>query len=152
LQKQLASLQQGHAANTSGDPTDEMAFTSDQLLVYITKVRGSRTLDPRSPLSFELQSAPWLKPFVLNKCNTYNGLTDPYAFVLIFETSIEATGGDDTTKAKAFIMAATGIARAWYTALAPGSIESWDQLRDLIIFEFQGNYTHAVTSGDLHAC
>src|SRR6266542_5213624 len=79
-------------------------------------------------------------------------MTDPYAFVLLFETSVEATGGDDTTKAKAFIMAASGIARTWYTTLAPGSIESWDQLRDLLISEFQGNQARAVTLGDLHAC
>ena len=67
--------------------------------------------------------------------------------MLIFETSIGATGGDDSTKAKAFIMVATGIARAWYTTLALGSIESWEQLRDLIISEFQGNQTRAATLG-----
>src|SRR6266540_574388 len=60
-------------------------------------------------------------------------------------------GGDDTTKAKAFIMVASGIARTWYTTLAPRSI-LWDQLRDLLISEFQGNQARAVTSGDLHIC
>src|SRR6266540_2125039 len=94
LQKQLDSLQQEKAANVAGGEVHpERVSPSDQSPGYNTEIKGSKTLDPRSPLSFELQSAPWPKPFVLNKCNNYNGMIDLYAFVLLFETSIEATGG-----------------------------------------------------------
>ena len=86
------------------------------------------------------------------KLPTFAGDTDPREFFKTYETAMESCGGGEAIKAKAFPMAAEGIAGAWYTRLPPGSISSWGQLREQILVHFRGNHAKPVNSSDLHAC
>ena len=47
----------------------------------------------------------------------YDEKTDLVAFLMSFEATIQSVGGDESTMAKSFVMAVTGIARTWYTTL-----------------------------------
>lgn len=78
----------------------------------------------------------------------YNGKTNPNEFVMGFKARVESVGGDNTTMAKAFVLAIKGIALSWYTSLPPGRIYSWEQLREAFFSHFQGNYDGLVTMGD----
>jgi hypothetical protein len=60
-------------------------------------------------------------------------------------------GGDEFTMAKIFMVSVTGIARTRYTTLDTGRIHSWEQLRELMLENFQGNYDDLVTLGHLFA-
>ena len=56
----------------------------------------------------------------------------------MYETAVEAAGGDDTTKAKSVTLALRGV-------------YAWEQLRDLLRNNFQGNYTEPKGPGHLFA-
>ena len=111
-----------------------------------------RHIDPFSPLSPQLQAERWLVRFASVKLPTFAGNSDPREFFMRYETAVESCGGGEAIKAKAFPMAAEGIAGAWYTRLPPGSISSWGQLRDQISVHFRGNHAKPVNSSGLHAC
>ena len=68
-----------------------------------------------------------------------------------FEAAVESTGGDNATLAKAFALAVKGIARSWYSVLPPGSIYSWEQLRNALYSNFQGNRADKITTSDFFA-
>lgn len=44
---------------------------------------------------------------------------DPSKFLRVYETTIEAIGGDDTTKAKSVTLALTGVALTWFFTIPP---------------------------------
>lgn len=70
----------------------------------------------------------------------YDGKSDPKAFIMRFEAAIQSVEGNRTTMAKSLLMVVTGIARTWYTTLEPGRMFSWDQLKNVLLENFQGNY------------
>ena len=80
---------------------------------------------------------------------TYEGSTDPSQFLRVYETAIEAVGGDDTTKAKSVALALKGVALTWFFTIPPHSVYAWEQLRDLLRNNFQGNYTEPKDAGHL---
>jgi hypothetical protein len=51
--------------------------------------------------------------------------------------------------AKSLMMAVTGIARTEYTTLDAGRMYSWEQLQELMLENFLGNYDDPATSGHL---
>jgi hypothetical protein len=61
-----------------------------------------------SPLSVELESAPWPRRFNANTLPQYNGDYNPKEFLMKFEAAVESNGGDATTKAKALVLAVKG--------------------------------------------
>ena len=65
--------------------------------------------------------------------------SDSKEFVMSFKAVVETTGRDDTTLAKVVMLVVKGIERSWYSALPPGSIYSWEQLRNALYSNFQGN-------------
>lgn len=69
----------------------------------------------------------------------------------MYETAIEADEGDDTTKAKSVTLALKGVTLTWFFTIPPRSIYAWEQLRDLIRNNFQGNYTEPKDAGHLFA-
>ena len=81
----------------------------------------------------------------------FAGCTDPSEFLRVYETAVEAAGGDDTTKAKSVTLALKGVALTWFFTIPPRSIYAWEQLRDLIRNNFQGNYTEPKDAGHLFA-
>jgi len=52
------------------------------------------------------------------------------------EPAIASAGGNETVMAKSFVIAAEGDALGWYSMLRPGSIYSWENLRDKILANF----------------
>jgi hypothetical protein len=58
-----------------------------------------------------------------------------------YQVIIASSGGDDATMAKSFIIALEGPTLTWYTRLLPLSVESWKELRDKFLLNFQG-YRH----------
>lgn len=81
----------------------------------------------------------------------YNGKTDPKALVMSLEAAIQSVGRDEAIMAKSFVMVVTGIARTWYTTLKARKIFSWEQLREAMLENFQGNLNDPVTSRHLFA-
>jgi uncharacterized protein Usg len=53
---------------------------------------------------------------------------------------------------KSFVMAVKNIAQTWYPSLRPGTITSWQKLKDMLITSFQGFQTKPVTAQALFQC
>lgn len=89
-----------------------------------------KAVDTKSPLIQNLQMAPWPLSFKLSNITKYKGDTDPNEYLRVYETAVEAAGGDDTTKAKILQTMLEGVALSWYTTILPMSIYSWEHMRD----------------------
>jgi hypothetical protein len=48
--------------------------------------------------------------------------------------------------AKSFVMAVKNVLQTWYSSLRPGTITSWQKLKDMLITSFQGFQTKPVTA------
>jgi hypothetical protein len=54
--------------------------------------------------------------------------------------------------AKSFVMAVKNVAQTWYSSLRPGTITSWQKLKDMLVTSFQGFQTKPVTAQALFQC
>jgi hypothetical protein len=81
-----------------------------------------RNIVPVSPLSVELESAPWPRRFNANTLPQYDEDYDPKEFLMKFEAVVESNGGDATTKAKALVLALKGEVQYWYANIPNGHI------------------------------
>jgi hypothetical protein len=54
--------------------------------------------------------------------------------------------------AKSFVMAVQNVAHTWYSSLRPGTITSWQKLKDMLVTGFQGFQTKPVTAQALFQC
>jgi hypothetical protein len=54
--------------------------------------------------------------------------------------------------AKSFIMAVRNVAQTWYSSLRPGTITSWQKLKDMLVTSLQGFQTKLVTAQALFQC
>jgi uncharacterized protein Usg len=54
--------------------------------------------------------------------------------------------------AKSFVMAVRNVAQTWYSSLRPGTITSWQKLKDMLVIGFQGFQTKPVTAQALFQC
>jgi hypothetical protein len=61
-------------------------------------------------------------------------------------------GGNTTIMAKSFIMVVKSVAQTWYSSLRPGTITSWQKLKDMLVTSFQGFRTKPVTAQALFQC
>ena len=59
-------------------------------------------------------------------------------FLQLYEMSIEAANGEEKVMANWFPMALKDGARSWLLNLPPGSISSWNEMRDRFVANFQG--------------
>jgi hypothetical protein len=82
----------------------------------------------------------------------YDGHSNPKQFLMSCETTISSYGGNTTVMAKSIIMAARSVAQTWYSSLRPGTITSWQKLKDMLITSFQGFQTKPVTAQALFQC
>jgi hypothetical protein len=108
-----------------------------------------RNVVPVSPLSVELESAPWPRRFNANTLPQYDGDYDPKEFLMKFEAIVESNGGDATTKAKALVLALKGEVQYWYANIPKGHITSWFQLRNKLLSSFKGMQVEELDSNDL---
>jgi hypothetical protein len=107
-----------------------------------------RNVVPVSPLSVELESAPWPRRFNANTLPQYDGDYDPKEFLMKFEAAVESNGGDATTKAKALVLALKGEVQYWYANIPKGHITSWFQLRNKLLSSFKGMQVEELDSND----
>ena len=82
--------------------------------------------DPNSPLSVGLETARWPQGFKMPEVTSFQGCTDPSEFLRVYETVVEAAGGDDTTKAKSITLALKGVVLTWFFTIPPRSIYAWE--------------------------
>jgi hypothetical protein len=82
----------------------------------------------------------------------YDGHSDPKQFLMSYEATISSYGGNTTVMAKSFVMAVKNVTQTWYSSLRPGTITSWQKLKDMLITNFQGFQTKPVTAQALFQC
>jgi hypothetical protein len=80
------------------------------------------------------------------------GHSDPKQFLMSYEATISSYGGNTAVMAKSFVMAVKNVAQTWYSSLRPGTITSWQKLKDMLITSFQGFQTKPVTAQALFQC
>jgi hypothetical protein len=82
----------------------------------------------------------------------YDGHSDPKQFLMSYEATISSYGGNTAVMAKSFVMAVKSVAQTWYSSLRPGTITSWQKLKDMLITSFQGFQMKPVTAQALFQC
>jgi hypothetical protein len=82
----------------------------------------------------------------------YDGHSDPKQFLMSYEATISSYGGNTAVMAKSFVMAVRSVAQTWYSSLRPGTITSWQKLKDMLITSFHGFQTKPVTAQALFQC
>jgi hypothetical protein len=82
----------------------------------------------------------------------YDGHSDPKQFLMSYEATISSYGGNAGVMAKSFIMAVRNVAQTWYSSLRPGTITSWQKLKDMLVTSFQGFQTKPVIAQALFQC
>jgi hypothetical protein len=99
-----------------------------------------------------LQATPWPQSYKPPQLPMYDSHTDPKQFLMSYEATISSYGGNTTVMAKSFVMAVRSVAQTWYSSLRPGTITSWQKLKDMLITSFQGFQTKPVTAQALFQC
>jgi uncharacterized membrane protein len=94
--------------------------------------------DGASPLAAELQAIPWPPSYKPPQLPMYDGHSDPKQFLMSYEATISSYGGNAAVMAKSFVMAIKNVAQTWYSSLRPGTITSWQKLKDMLVTSFQG--------------
>jgi hypothetical protein len=107
---------------------------------------GNFAFDDASPLAVELQATPWPSSYKPPQLPMYDGHSDPKQFLMTCEATISSYGGNTVVMAKYFVMAVKSVAQTWYSSLRPGTITSWQKLKDMLITSFQGFQTKPVTA------
>jgi hypothetical protein len=69
-----------------------------------------------------LRQVRWPDKFKIGNINRYDGSSNPEEFIQVYQTVIEATGGDDRAKANSLPTVLTGAARSWLINLPEWSI------------------------------
>jgi hypothetical protein len=110
------------------------------------------TFDDASPLAAELQAIPWPPSYKPPQLPMYDGHSDPKQFLMRYEATISSYGGNAVVMAKSFVMAVRNVAQTWYSSLRPGTITSWQKLKDMLLTSFQGFQTKPVTAQALFQC
>lgn len=68
----------------------------------------------------------------------YNGTTNPRAHICDFVSFKALDYASSRATCKYFAITLLGNAKVWFTNLAPGSISSWLQLKDVFLIEYKG--------------
>jgi hypothetical protein len=110
------------------------------------------TFDNASPLAAELQAILWPPSYKPPQLPMYDGHSDPKQFLMSYEATISSYGGNTAVMAKSFVMAVKNVAQTWYSSLWPGTINSWQKLKDMLVTSFQGIQTKPVTAQALFQC
>jgi hypothetical protein len=67
----------------------------------------------------------------------YDGHSDSKQFLMSYEATISSYRGNAAVMAKSFVMAVKNVAQTWYSSLRPGTITSWQKLKDMLVTSFQ---------------
>jgi hypothetical protein len=113
---------------------------------------GNFAFDDASPLAAELQATMWPPSYKPPQLPMYDGHSDPKQFLMSYEATISLDWGNTAVMAKSFVMAVRSVAQTWYSSLRPGTIMSWQKLKDMLVTSFQGFQTKPVTAQALYQC
>jgi hypothetical protein len=97
---------------------------------------GTFTFDDASSLAAELQAIPWPPSYKPPQLRMYDGHSDPKQFLMSYEATISSYGGNADVMAKSFVMTVKNVAQTWYSSLRPGTITSWQKLKDMLVTSF----------------
>jgi hypothetical protein len=100
---------------------------------YDDSRHGKFAFDDASPLSTELQATLWPPSYKPPQLPMYDGHSDPKQFLMSYEATISSYGGNTAVMAKTFVMAVKNVAQTWYSSLRPGTIISWQKLKDMLV-------------------
>jgi hypothetical protein len=114
----------------------ECPFNEDEW--YDDFHHGNFTFDDTSPLAAKLQDTPWPQSYEPPQLPMYDGHSDPKQFLMSYEATISSYGGNAAVIAKSFVMAVKSVVQTWYSSLRPGTITSWQKLKDMLVTSFQG--------------
>jgi hypothetical protein len=105
-------------------------------------------------LAAELQAIPWPQSYKPPQLPMYDGHSDPKQFLMSYEATISSYSCHDNAAvmAKSFVMAVRNMAQTWYSSLRPGTITSWQKLKDMLVTSFQGFQTKPVTAQAMFQC
>jgi hypothetical protein len=81
-----------------------------------------------------------------------DGHLDPKQFLMSYEATISSYAGNAAVMAKSFVMAVRNVAQTWYSSFRPGTITSWQKLKDMLVTSFQGFQMKPVTASALFQC
>jgi hypothetical protein len=107
--------------------------------ITLTWRSGFRTL------AGPLREARWPTKFKASHIDKYDGSSNPEEFIQVYQTVIEAVGGDDRVNANFLHTTLSGADRSWLINLPEGSIYSWDQLCAMFIENFHVTYERPST-------
>jgi hypothetical protein len=113
---------------------------------------GNFAFDDASPLVAKLQATPWPSSYKPPQLPMYDGHSDLKQFLMSYEAIISSYGGNTAVMVKSFVMAVRSVAQMWYSSLRPGTITSWQKLKDMLVTGFQGFQAKPVTSQALFQC
>jgi hypothetical protein len=122
----------------------ESSFNEDEW--YDEFHHGSFTFDDASNMAAELQAIPWPQSYKPPQLPMYDGHPDLKQFLMSYEATISSYGGNVA------VMAVQNVAQTWYSSLYPGTITSWQKLKDMLVTSFQGFQTKPVTTQALFQC
>jgi hypothetical protein len=88
---------------------------------------GNFAFDDASPITIELQAAPWPPSYKPPQLPIYDGHSDLKQFLMSYEATISSYGGNTAIMAKSFVMAVRRVARTWYSSLRPVTITLWQK-------------------------
>jgi hypothetical protein len=94
------------------------------------------TFDDASPLAADLQAIPWPPSYKPPQLPTYDRHSDLKQFLMSYEATISSYRGNAAVMAKSFVMAVKNVAQTWYSSLRPGTITSWQKLKDMLVTSF----------------
>jgi hypothetical protein len=112
----------------------------------------TRSWDPKSPLSQEIQITPWPQTYRPVPLPRFSGQSDPRQFLMSYEAAILSAGGDNFVLVKSFIIATDEATTQWYSLLILGVIHGWDDLKQRILSNFQGFPHPELRESDLLLC
>src|SRR5438105_5889198 len=98
----------------------------------------------------DLRRVRWPEKFRPAPIEKYDGSASPDEFIQIYTTVVEAAGGTPKVMANYFPTALSGSARSWLMNLPAASIDSWDDLCDQFVANFQGTSTRPGEEDDLY--
>jgi hypothetical protein len=113
---------------------------------------GKFSFDDASPPGAELQATPWPPSYKPPQLPMYDRHSDPKQFLMSYEATKSSYGGNTVVMAKYFVMAVRSVAQTWYSSLQPGTIMSWQKLKDMLVTSFQGFQSKPVTAQALFQC
>jgi hypothetical protein len=66
----------------------------------------------------------------------YDGHSNPKQFLMSYEATISSYGVNTVVMVKSFVVAVRSVAQTWYSFLRPGTITSWQKMKDMLITSF----------------